>query len=399
VRRRFQALEAATQSYSGDPEVWYQLGEGREHYGFEVGATVAEVLDAFDRSIALDSTFAEAYVHPIHITLDRGDCGRALTYLRPAASMHLDNVPAAPAAAPVLARLLDGTAGQRAEIQSIIDTLSGQMLHNVIWMLRRCPDSAETEIWLARQLTGPRPGRAPMDYPPDANNTLVLALMNRGHLRESYRALQQEPILVEGGSGYLFTVLALLGVVPADTAAAVFHRWLREADVGPMERPLPWWAERGDTVSIHALIERATAAASAATSDEETRNVGRESARVGRVYLALARRDTAEVWRRLADMSPRPDIDLLRTGLLAAQRKDSAAAALLDWETWEGALNVPQRLLQAQVAERLGRRDDALRSYRFVVDMWRHPDPDLLPYVAEAKAGLERLSGEASGRR
>jgi hypothetical protein len=29
-----------------------------------------------------------------------------------------------------------------------------------------------------------------------------------------------------------------------------------------------------------------------------------------------------------------------------------------------------------------------------VVDVWRHADPELEPYVREARAGLQRLAGE-----
>ncbi len=394
-KRRFQILEMASRSYPGDPEVWYQLGEAREHYGYEVGATVAQELGAFDRSIALDSTFAEAYVHPIERTLNRGECGRALTYLRPASSMHLarDNLPAASAVAPILARILDGTAGRRDQIQPIIDTLSGEMLHSVTWMLRHCPDPAETAIWMARQLVRPRPGRAPMKYPPDANNDLAQSLLNRGHLREGLRVLRDKPI-IDGGSGFFFTQLALLGVVPRDTAAALFARWLRGPDLGPTILPLAWWASQGDTSSIHAMMERSVAAATSGGSDEETQRQAVEYARIGRTFLALARRDTVEVWRRLADAPDWHDITLLRSRLLAAQGKDSAAALVLDWTHWEGTANVLQHLLQARVAERLGRRDEALRSYQLVVDMWRHPDPELTPYAAEAQAGLERVTGE-----
>jgi hypothetical protein len=160
-----------------------------------------------------------------------------------------------------------------------------------------------------------------------------------------------------------------------------------------MSVPLPWWASQGDTLSIHAFIDRALAASSAPANDE-TRRDADEVGRLGRAYLALARRDTVEAWRRLVDMRSRPDADLLRAELLAAQGKDSAAAAVLEWGGWEGALNVLQRLRQARVAERLGRHDEALRSYQFVVDMWRHPDPELSPYVTEARAALGRLAGE-----
>ena len=117
-------------------------------------------------------------------------------------------------------------------------------------------------------------------------------------------------------------------------------------------------------------------------------------ARLGEVYLALARRDTVEAWRRLAGMQPAPGRRLPAIQAFRRSGEGLGCSAVLDWETWEGPLNVLQRLLQAQVAERLGRRDEALRSYQFVVDMWRHPDPELSSYVAEARAGLVRLTGE-----
>jgi hypothetical protein len=37
---------------------------------------------------------------------------------------------------------------------------------------------------------------------------------------------------------------------------------------------------------------------------------------------------------------------------------------------------------------------EARDSYRFVVDVWRHADPALEPYVRETRAGLERMVTE-----
>jgi hypothetical protein len=39
----------------------------------------------------------------------------------------------------------------------------------------------------------------------------------------------------------------------------------------------------------------------------------------------------------------------------------------------------------------------ALESYKRVVDTWRTADPNLQPYVAEARAGLDRLTSERLG--
>jgi hypothetical protein len=51
-------------------------------------------------------------------------------------------------------------------------------------------------------------------------------------------------------------------------------------------------------------------------------------------------------------------------------------------------------LLRGRVGERIGERDRATRAYAWVVGMWRNADPELQPYVAEAREGLARLTGE-----
>ena len=45
-------------------------------------------------------------------------------------------------------------------------------------------------------------------------------------------------------------------------------------------------------------------------------------------------------------------------------------------------------------AERLHDVPRAIEGYRYVVGMWRHADPELQPFVAEARQGLERLTAE-----
>jgi hypothetical protein len=51
-------------------------------------------------------------------------------------------------------------------------------------------------------------------------------------------------------------------------------------------------------------------------------------------------------------------------------------------------------LLRGRVAERIGEREQAIQPYSWVVGMWRRPDPELEPYVTEAREGLERLTAE-----
>jgi hypothetical protein len=51
-------------------------------------------------------------------------------------------------------------------------------------------------------------------------------------------------------------------------------------------------------------------------------------------------------------------------------------------------------LERARVAERLGDRETAARDYQYVADIWCRADAQLQPYVAEAREGLVRVSGE-----
>ena len=48
-------------------------------------------------------------------------------------------------------------------------------------------------------------------------------------------------------------------------------------------------------------------------------------------------------------------------------------------------------LERGRVNERLRERDKAVTAYQFVADVWRNADPELQPYVAEARAALVRL--------
>ena len=41
--------------------------------------------------------------------------------------------------------------------------------------------------------------------------------------------------------------------------------------------------------------------------------------------------------------------------------------------------------------------EQAVTDYSFVVDVWRHADEILQPYVSEAREALQRLTGEPGG--
>lgn len=85
--------------------------------------------------------------------------------------------------------------------------------------------------------------------------------------------------------------------------------------------------------------------------------------------------------------------------LLVEVRRDGEAWGLLQTDLPSATLGpfpseVLWSLLRGRVAERIGEREQAIQSYSWVVGMWRRPDSVLLPYVAEAREGLARLTAE-----
>jgi hypothetical protein len=207
-----------------------------------------------------------------------------------------------------------------------------------------------------------------------------------------------------------FFTLSLVGVIPESLAQKTYGRALQPGKAWPMPpltvtarqlRGLPWWLARRDTASLARFALRAEREA---RTQESAR--GKLRARYLRLaataYLALARADSAGALRLFQTI---PDTlciasscfygKLIEAHLLASQGQARQAGALLDRWVWNsGALFGLGVLEQGRIAEGLGERQKARDSYQFVVDVWRHADSELEPYLREARAGLERLAAE-----
>jgi hypothetical protein len=221
--------------------------------------------------------------------------------------------------------------------------------------------------------------------------------MSRGHLRASREFLPgQERSL-------FFAEAALLGAVPAENAAAAF----REALSGPASHRLvaafPWWASHRDTTSLRRAEAHADSLA-LRDPDPTGRSRARYAAAAAAAYLLLARQDTAAALERFLALpeSGCPPCYLDRftlAQLLVDHRRDREAWSILQGEHRFSTLDatateVLWALLRGRVGERLGERERAIQSYTWVVGMWRNADPELQPYVREAREGVVRLTGE-----
>ena len=412
--RWYATLEDAAHRYPEDPEVWYRLGDARFHSDPPWGGPPAPALEAFDRAIALDSGFAPAYEHTVTlaIQLNRPDLARRYA----AAYLRLDPTDVNAPSIRLAALMLDPERSRSPEAARMIHSASAQVLGTVVYNLGRWPDSAETEVRLLRERTT-RSGNNVLPWTDTLMYRQDLAgeLAFRGHLREAYmvdRLLLVNP-KASRFTWYLdpFLSLSLLGAIPESLAVTTFAHafdtgkpWpVPHSNVQPRHlRGLPWWLARGDTVSLARFALRA---------EQETRTQATATGKLrGRylhaaaiAYLALARADSVRALRLFQAI---PDTlclanvcsyeKLIEARLLAATGQPHQAGAVLDQWVWkaEGPFVVLVRLEQGRIAEALGERQKASEAYQFVEDAWRHADPELEPYVREARAGRERLAAE-----
>jgi serine/threonine-protein kinase len=397
--------EEAVRRYPDDPEVWYRLGEARYHLGYRVGTTERQILEAFDRAIALDSAFAPAYVHAVQIALITNDTGRAKRYASGYTTLT-SGVPEGEGIS-LVATLLDQRRAQSHQFQQHLDSASANVLAMAGIAVAQWPDSAETVVRLWRLLAAGRPGvGVPADTTLFIRWFLPSQLAFRGHLRQAHD-------LVGSQAGIIFTDLALIGAVASDSTAMVFRRWLRGPPGGAVVSDAAWasrcaltmgvglwFAAQKDTASLLRQIRRDSLGAHSAASVPAVQATlgGYEFSRAA---FALARGDTADALRLFLAY---PDslcpnyhyLPLIRFRLLAAAGRGREAM-----ELWERTGPAPIRaawvlgsLEAGRVAERLGNREAAIRKYQFVADVWRNADPELQSYVAEARAALLRLTGE-----
>jgi serine/threonine-protein kinase len=419
--RWFSTLEEAAHRYPKDPDVWYRLGDARFHSEPPFGAPPAQVLEAFDNAIALDSGFAPAYEHTVQlaIRLNRPDLARkyADAYLR------LDPSDANAPSIRLAALMLDPNRSHAPETAQVIDSASAAVLFQAgLDHLGWWADSGEAAVRLLRALTL-RSGTG-VDWVSDTlmyQQFLAIELAYRGHLHEAF-AVDRRLLLDPNASrfsGFLdpFLSLSLLGAIPESLAAATFgsalepgkawpvHRWVTARQL----RGLPWWLSRGDTASMARFALRAG-------QEAQTQPSARGKLRsrylhaAATAYLALARADSAEALRLF---QANPDTlclenacyyeKLTEARLLHALGQGPQAGAVLDRWVWTGGghflaplgpLFVIGVLDRGRIAEGQGEPRKAIESYQFVLDVWRQADPELAPYLREARAGLERLAAE-----
>jgi tetratricopeptide (TPR) repeat protein len=393
IRRAHAVAEELTRRYPDDFESWFVLGEARYHFGSPVGAGPQQALEAFQQAIAIDSSFAPGYIHPVELGLWLHGPEAGERYAEGYLRLRPTDVSASGMA--LAQRIVRASRSQPSEVPRLVRDASPATLLEAWGALRRSPDSTEALIAVGRAMVDAPPGDARWLTPDERKRRLGGSLLYRGHVREAGSMLFETPKspppqMVEA---------ALLSPTPPESAGAVFRRWLRGGS-GPAVVTLPWWMAQRDSAAIRELQGRSDSLAGSSL-DGALRARAAYTSQAALAYLTLLRGDTVAAIRRFEAL---PDSfcafcyfqRLTLAQLLSARREDRKAFEMMNAYLLE--LLAPSEIFwtleRARVAERLGEREAAARDYQYVADIWRHADEQLQPYVEEAKEALMRVSSE-----
>jgi hypothetical protein len=214
-------------------------------------------------------------------------------------------------------------------------------------------------------------------------------LLARGHLREAYARSADQA----------FPHIAPFELLSAESTAARHRATLDGSEVGTPT--MAWLAAQGDTAGLRRVIRAADLAEQGGSADTDDQLDWAEA------FLLLARRDSAGALERMLQIPDslcacRPMAMLTRARLIRARQGSKAAFRALRFATISSdpldPIAVVALLERAELAEQLGRREDARRDYAYVRDIWRRADPELQPYVARARTGLERVGADVENR-
>ncbi|HEX6050288.1 MAG TPA: serine/threonine-protein kinase [Gemmatimonadaceae bacterium] len=400
VGRLIAAVGDGLVRYRHDAELLFLLAETRWRYDrdfVEGGLDDREILELYDHAIAMDSTFAPAYVTPISLAAYLDGAESARRYIR----AYLSRAPSGDRARVIRVAdlLLDPARAASIDAAHLVDTASANELCEATTLLRHIPDSAEVLVRIASVLAR---NRADSTYTrPEPACAMIQAtegLQFRGHLREA-----QALTSVGAGLHWLAPTvtynLARFGMLPTDTVRAEFRAALALSPRSKNVKLYRWWATDGDTLAINTYIRDFGTSKLGSASG---RAMIRASIAAGRAYLALARRDTASALRQLLTTPDTLhecwyDNRVTLVQLLMAKGRYQEAAARLErrWPGTTGCSNglddVVWTMERARVLERLGRHDEAVANYAFVADAWRTADAELQPWVREAHNAMARL--------
>ena len=373
-------METAVRRYPEDPLVWYKYGDALLHMGVRGGRWPDSAQVAFERAIALDSTQPDALEHAKLLAFQLDGAERVSLFV--SAMLALDPTGAKGEALRVEAAVLDsGLTPEDLAVRG--EQMSRPAMAEILADLARSPFLGAHLVALLRTHA---------ERFPEAGPVAPLRLAYRGHLAEAS--------VLAGPQGFAAAEIAVLRASPESLLAFADRQLLRPGSFqdGTMFPLVIRLAEMGE-------LERVRKAIGLAPPEFGSSPMGRRmEGEVNAFMTAVARGDTAAAMNGWENRSPLLRVwlfDLAYARLLTGSGRHQDALEVLE-PLGMAVLNAytafPSMVMlileRGRIHERVGNREQALRDYGYVRNVWSTADAVLQPLVREATDAVTRLTAE-----
>jgi len=407
--RAAEALDLAqrmTSRYPTDPEAWFELGEVQHHLDTFLGTTYAQQMESFERALALDSTFVSPLMHLMDLNQRVGDFDAFERYVELYLSIDSTSIEAS-SRRRVLAIVRGSPADSLAAVESLSSADYAELRQTMLASYFN-PSMARFAGRVAYELSD---SRHPVRQREGGWRFWVnLTEIWRGRPAAAGAALDSAEALGTNLRSVAYYRLQLLAHGLGDTTRTADALRLGE-ETGLFQTPTGRWAlgayhlyndQLGEVAaSADALDIIADSLLSAGDSLQATTATALGQGLRG---LLAARRgefeDAVSILRASVIQSsglggewmPVNDQRLALAIALAELGRDEEALAILN-AAYHGSsyTDGPSSLLRGQLYERRGEREQAIRAYSRVVELWRDCEPDFVPRREVAERALERL--------
>jgi tetratricopeptide (TPR) repeat protein len=409
-------------AYPADAEGWYMLGDAYFHIGMLHGVTTEQIEHALRQAIALDSSFAPAYLHLTELAFDRLDSAEARLLV--AAVHRIDSTSPKSVGLGLAWNLAWGDSTGRGRAEALLQTAEGDALLTAKHAVNLTPDLALVAERIASAAMGQ--SRLSPEHRLSAMAGLVLSHQLRGHLRAVLETSAEMQALSDSvGWTYIRLWSRLTAGLLRIEGYPVPEEFLKRANLpATVALTEPWqlWMDglaaltAGRFPDLHRNV--ATLRRMADTLQGEGDSDSQNLATLNRIkaaafatsllgYEELHRGDRAAAIAHLSDAAERlrpvdswvTIIDYqLGKEYLAGGDYDNAFKHMLTPQRWVAGggmeLIVPREFSLGQITEARGDRAAAREHYARFVRWWRNCDPELKPWWEEGRRGLARVSGE-----
>jgi tetratricopeptide (TPR) repeat protein len=418
-------LRAILASYPEDVDAWYQLGENIFHYRPDLGGSISESREAWERVLEVQPDDVLSLTHLARVAAAEGRTAELDSIVD-----HTMRVGAGGDRALEMEALrawAGDDAAEQARVESALAEADDVVRYISVWDAAVYAGNPEGARRIARIIAQESPSLHARATGLALQATLEVAA---GRPAAAAARLRDAEALDEAVSLEHRALLAVMPFVedPPESPQAVRQR-LRRWDPAAVSSSglASMWYTADDDVHVPigryvvALLDARLGAAQAArqavpvldswTGSPEARTLAHNLARGVEAELALQTGRADEALEALEALRQEiPYILQLSSTFYLQGRERFLRARLLeragrleDAVLWYGSFDghsiydlpyvAPGRLARGRLLERMGRADEAAAEYAAVVEAWRDCEPALRPAWEDARRGLERTGG------